>query len=237
MKRADTPHPVRQKDQQIRKNIKFFLRSSEMISVIDIYFCIIETLYQFPGRIGHVLLLSESGEQEICVNIRKMMAINNAPGSDKIRVIIDEQGHIEQKMAIERAYAMGISDSGTQSNIQNYFKEIYTEDIAKIYRAIAIGNDEEVNLGFDIECLVCKEVRTKCAPATSKENAPGHISTVITIMADGPSPPPFFILGGILNVPKYLQVLIDQTEVGIIANGSGWMIKDNMRIFARFLRD
>ncbi|KAA6401322.1 MAG: hypothetical protein EZS28_003146, partial [Streblomastix strix] len=66
---------------------------------------------------------------------------------------------------------------------------------------------------------------------------PGHISIVITIMADDPSPPPFFILGGILNVPKYLQVLIEQTGVGIVANGSGLMTKDVMRIFARFLRD
>ncbi|KAA6404376.1 MAG: hypothetical protein EZS28_000087, partial [Streblomastix strix] len=227
------------------------------------------------GQVGHALLLSESGEQEICINIRKMMAINNAPGSDKIREMIDEQRHIEQKMAIERAYAMGMyslgdnfdkfiepasdsyvygllstnnltlaqpsrlttdrSDAGTQSNIQYYFKETYTEDIAKIYRAIAIGN--EVNLDFDIECLVCKEVGAKRAPATTKENAPGHISIVITIMADGPSPPPFFILGGILNVPKYLQVLIEQTGVGIVANGSRWMTKDVMRIFARFLRD
>ncbi|KAA6327334.1 MAG: hypothetical protein EZS28_053829, partial [Streblomastix strix] len=218
------------------------------------------------GQVGHALLLSESGEQEICVNIHKMMAVNNAPGSDKIREMIEEQRHIEQKMAIVRAYAMGMyslgdnldkfiepasdsyvygllsknnltlaqpsrlttdrSDAGTQSNIQYYFKEIYTEDIAKIYRAVAIGNGDEVNLDFDIECLVCKDVDAKRAPATTKENVPGHISIVITIMADDPSPPPFFILGGILNVPKYLQVLIEQTGVGIVATGSGLMTKD-----------
>ncbi|KAA6400122.1 MAG: hypothetical protein EZS28_004357, partial [Streblomastix strix] len=51
MKRADTPHPGRQKDEQIRKNIKFFLLSSEMRSVTDTYSRIIETLYEFPGRV------------------------------------------------------------------------------------------------------------------------------------------------------------------------------------------
>ncbi|KAA6364577.1 MAG: hypothetical protein EZS28_039895, partial [Streblomastix strix] len=82
----------------------------------------------------------------------------------------------------------------------------------------------------------CKEVCAKRAPAITKENAPGHISIVISIMADGPSPPPFYILGGILNVPKYLQILIEQTGVGIVANGSERMTKDFMRIFARFFK-
>ncbi|KAA6371151.1 MAG: hypothetical protein EZS28_033321 [Streblomastix strix] len=104
MKRADTPHPGRQKDEQIRKKIKFFLLSSEMGLVTDIYSRIIETLYEFPegvriiseklgvstqqvysaarthcfglkwitnGQVGHGLLLSESGEQEICVIFAK----------------------------------------------------------------------------------------------------------------------------------------------------------------------
>ncbi|KAA6381173.1 MAG: hypothetical protein EZS28_023301 [Streblomastix strix] len=127
------------------------------------------------------------------------------------------------------------SDASTQSNIQYFFKETYTEDIAKIYRAIVIENGDEDNLDFDNKCLVCKEIGAKRAPATTKQNALGHISIVITIMAIGPSPPPFFILGGILNVPKYHQVLIEQKGVGILVNGLGWMTKDVMRIFARFL--
>ncbi|KAA6381063.1 MAG: hypothetical protein EZS28_023411 [Streblomastix strix] len=310
MKRADTPHPSRQKNEQIRKNIKFFLLSSEMRSITDIYSRIIEPLYEFPGRVriiseipgdstqkvysaahahcfglkwitkglvGHALLLSESGEQEICVNIRKMIAINNAPGSVKIKEMNDEERHIEQKMAIERPYAMSMyslgdnfnkfiepasdsnvygllsknnltlaqhsrhttnsNDAGTQSNIQYYFQETYAEDIAKIYRAVAIGDGDEVNLDFDVKYLICKEVGTKRAPATIKDNAPGHISMVITIMADGPSPSPFLILGGILIVPKYLRILIEQAGVKIVANETQQKMKDVTRIFARFLRD
>ncbi|KAA6358908.1 MAG: hypothetical protein EZS28_045566, partial [Streblomastix strix] len=145
MKRADTPHPGRQKDEYICKNFKFFLLSSEMGSVTDIYSHFIETLYEFPGRlriiseilgvsiqqvysttsahqfglkwitngqVGHALLLLESEEQEIYINIRKMMAINNAPGSEKIRDMIDEQRRIEQIMAIQRAYAIGMYSLG-----------------------------------------------------------------------------------------------------------------------------
>ncbi|KAA6395597.1 MAG: hypothetical protein EZS28_008876, partial [Streblomastix strix] len=51
MKRADTPHPGRQKDVQIRKNIRFFLLSAEMRPVTDISTRIVETLYEFPGRV------------------------------------------------------------------------------------------------------------------------------------------------------------------------------------------
>ncbi|KAA6313774.1 MAG: hypothetical protein EZS28_055698, partial [Streblomastix strix] len=163
-----TPHPGRQKDEQIRKNIKFFLLSSEMRSVTDTYSRIIETLYEFSGRVriisevlgvstqqvysaaraycfglkwitkgqvGHALLLSESGEQEICVYIRKMMAINNAPGSDKIREMIDEQRHIEQKMAIERAYAMGMYSLG-----DNFDKFIEPASDSYVYGLLSKNN-------------------------------------------------------------------------------------------------
>ncbi|KAA6362687.1 MAG: hypothetical protein EZS28_041786, partial [Streblomastix strix] len=67
------------------------------------------------------------------------------------------------------------SDAGTQSSILYYFKETHTEDVAKIYRAIAIDNGDEDSLDFDIDCLVCKEVVAKLAPTTTKVNAPGHI--------------------------------------------------------------
>ncbi|KAA6391654.1 MAG: hypothetical protein EZS28_012819 [Streblomastix strix] len=203
------------------------------------------------GQVGHALLLSESGEQEICVNIRKMMAISNLPGSDKISEMIDEQRLIEQKMAIQRAYAMEMYSLG--DNFDKFIEQasdsyIYgllsknnltsaqpsqhstdrcdVEDIDKIYLAIAIGNDDEFNLDFDSECPVFKEVGAKCVPATTNENAPGRISMVITIMADGPSPSPFLIFGGIRIILKYLQVLIEQAGVKIVANGPRWKMKD-----------
>ncbi|KAA6403910.1 MAG: hypothetical protein EZS28_000566 [Streblomastix strix] len=65
------------------------------------------------------------------------------------------------------------SDAGTQSNIQYYFKETFTDNIVKIFRAIAIGNGCVVNLDFDIECLVYKKIVAKLAPASIREKAPG----------------------------------------------------------------
>ncbi|KAA6389867.1 MAG: hypothetical protein EZS28_014607 [Streblomastix strix] len=241
------------------------------ILIITIYSRVIETLYEFPGRVriisedlgistqqvystarahcfglkwiiksqvGHALLLSESGEQEICINIRKIMAINNASGSYKIRGMIDEYRYIKQKLLLNEHMPWPASDSYVQGLLlKNNLTLAQPSRLTTDRNDEVIRNDDEVNLDFDIGCLVCKEVGAKRTPATTKENASGQISTVITIMTDGPSPSQFFILGSTPNVPKYLQVLIEYTGVGTIANRSGWMIKDVMRIFARILRD
>jgi hypothetical protein len=98
---------------------------------------------------------------------------------------------------------------------------------------VLLFNADEVHLDFDMSCKVCKKVGPHRSPAVSSEDSVGHITLMLTISLNFLSPPLFFILGDLKNVPPDLQTQYPVNQASFAANQSGWMTRATFLLWAQ----
>ncbi|KAA6364700.1 MAG: hypothetical protein EZS28_039773, partial [Streblomastix strix] len=119
------------------------------------------------------------------------------------------------------------------SNIKDQNNKIYTSDIAKGIRPRCFVNMDETEINAENDAFVAKIRGLKRSPPAEQENSSGHITYVMSI-ANGPhQPPQMYIVSGLKKVPQSLQVLMEEEEIYIFINDSGFRTCRLFREYAK----
>jgi hypothetical protein len=92
-------------------------------------------------------------------------------------------------------------DAATASNLLHWFTTVYSPEFVLQFRPSTTFNADEIHIDFDVSCKVVKKDTDRRAPPAVAEATPGHLTLMLTISAQDPCPPPFFIIGGLKAVP------------------------------------
>ncbi|KAA6375658.1 MAG: hypothetical protein EZS28_028814 [Streblomastix strix] len=126
------------------------------------------------------------------------------------------------------------------SNINNWFNQVYSEQVFEGCRNRSIFNMNETNLNYQTRCRTAKEVGSKRSISASKENLVGHISLALTVSPGFRQLPSFVILGNLVKVPLFILHESTNEEVVIDVLSSGFMVQDvfrrRVRQFCKWVR-
>ncbi|KAA6367671.1 MAG: hypothetical protein EZS28_036802 [Streblomastix strix] len=95
------------------------------------------------------------------------------------------------------ALAHARSLAAVRSNFKNWLVKLFTVKLILGLKTKQFHNGDEISLEIDISCIVAKNIGSSRAPSEQLEVNPGHISLMLTISPECPSPKPFIIVSGL----------------------------------------
>ena len=124
------------------------------------------------------------------------------------------------KLANPCEITMDRADAATRSNIRHWFNEIFSADIASLFRDASVFNADEINIEFDLSQKVIARMEEKRVPDQNHLEFNGHMTAMITLSSGLRRPPQFILVGGTNNIGD-IDEIIDDDVVKIHAGGSG----------------
>ncbi|KAA6379417.1 MAG: hypothetical protein EZS28_025056, partial [Streblomastix strix] len=119
------------------------------------------------------------------------------------------------------------------SNIKDWFRQIYSEDLIEDIRDRGVYNMNETSLQIDGKQRIAKVKRMKSSPEKAVERLGTHITFCPTLSVGHRSPPPFVILEKLVKVLANLYDIVDSQQAVIHTSASGFF---NNEIFLDWTR-
>ena len=119
------------------------------------------------------------------------------------------------------------------STLQEWFKNVFTEELYKKFKPAMIGNLDETMLVARNKFLCVVKRGSRFAITDSDESAE-HVTMLACVTTDGQRVPPYLIFP-LKHLPNTLDSMIKNKQVYVGGQQSGWITQENFKEYVKVL--
>ena len=125
------------------------------------------------------------------------------------------------------------SEAGSDVSISQWFKDVYTEDIAKQFKPAMIANLDETML-IARNRFLCVVKRDSRYAVIEEDDTCEHVTLLTCATTDGQKPPPFLRVP-LKTLPVALDEMVQLKQIMVGGQQSGWVTQTNFKEYCKAL--